>query len=140
MKKYIWIFAVILIFGLGGFYTYKFFFVEDQSVPVARGAKLVKVRLGETKEVSGLSLNLKDIVEDSRCPIGSNCIWEGRLKASVDVSTPSGSTNQIYEITQSAELLGWKITLLEAEPKAVTGVVLSDEDYILSFSVKKISK
>jgi hypothetical protein len=43
--------------------------------------------VGDTVSVEGnlLSVSLIEIVEDSRCPIGVQCFWEGNAKARVSV-------------------------------------------------------
>ncbi|MEM6325875.1 MAG: hypothetical protein AAF791_02035 [Bacteroidota bacterium] len=46
--------------------------------------------LGESVEVAGHSLRFVDVAEDSRCPIGATCVWEGRAKVTLSASGPDG--------------------------------------------------
>ncbi|WP_420455292.1 hypothetical protein [Rubrivirga sp.] len=43
----------------------------------------VSIALDETASLDGLSLTFDDVVEDSRCPAGVACIWEGQARVSL---------------------------------------------------------
>lgn len=49
--------------------------------PIAPGVS-TPLRVGETRLVSGTStaLGVVEVVEDSRCPTGVQCVWEGRVR------------------------------------------------------------
>lgn len=47
----------------------------------------IKVPKGETVELKGVSIKFLEIVEDSRCPKGVECIWAGRAKVKVEVTS-----------------------------------------------------
>ena len=38
----------------------------------------VRIPLGETVDIGGLSVRFVAVAEDSRCPTGMSCVWEGR--------------------------------------------------------------
>lgn len=45
----------------------------------------VKMELGQTISLKGVSLTFMDVIEDSRCPKYTNCIWAGRAVVLVEV-------------------------------------------------------
>ena len=47
---------------------------------------VVKVPLGEQVVINEVSVKFDEVLEDSRCPVNVECIWEGRLKAKIIVS------------------------------------------------------
>ncbi len=66
--------------------VYVVFFLAACSSSVLSESSLV---VGEVKQVAGLRLSLLNIVEDSRCPVGVQCIWAGRVVANVSVAGAS---------------------------------------------------
>ena len=47
----------------------------------------IKVSKGETVVLKGVSIKFLEVVEDSRCPEGVNCIWAGRAIVKVEVTS-----------------------------------------------------
>ena len=45
----------------------------------------VKMEIGQTISLQGVSLTFIDVIEDSRCPKYTNCIWAGRAVVLVEV-------------------------------------------------------
>jgi hypothetical protein len=51
-----------------------------------RAPGVVAVRIGETANLGGgLRVRPLDVVEDSRCPQNTRCVWAGRLRVRVSV-------------------------------------------------------
>jgi hypothetical protein len=46
------------------------------------------VRLGETAMVSPARVTPIEVLEDSRCPAGVQCVWAGRVRIAARVSRP----------------------------------------------------
>jgi hypothetical protein len=44
--------------------------------------------MGETADMEGEELQIRflDVVEDSRCPTGVTCVWEGRVSCMVEIT------------------------------------------------------
>ena len=53
----------------------------------------IKVPKGETVVLKGVSIKFLEVVEDSRCPKGVDCIWAGRAIVKVEV-TSNGKTEE----------------------------------------------
>ncbi|MDD2471896.1 MAG: hypothetical protein PHT28_03130 [Dehalococcoidales bacterium] len=87
--------------------------VLDHGFPLAIGQKAV---LYEDE----LEIRFEDILEDSRCPAGAQCVWEGRVSARVEfkdnkdsykmVLVQSGSAQDYVNETYKDYLITYKIT------------------------------
>ena len=47
----------------------------------------VKIPQGETVILKGISIKFLEVIEDSRCPEGVNCIWAGRAIVKAEVTS-----------------------------------------------------
>lgn len=70
--------AIIILFST-------FAFGQEDSSETPKIA--IKVAKGETVKVKGISIKFLELVEDSRCPTGVNCIWAGRAIVKVEVTS-----------------------------------------------------
>jgi len=87
----------------------------------------ISIELGKTKTIPGskLSLQFKEVVEESRCPVDVTCVWEGI--AIVDIAATSGSEKADLQIAtrdfeqknvkKSASFAGYRVTLVELKPQ-----------------------
>jgi len=54
------------------------------STPIQEGN--ITLALDEKIKVGDLQIHFKEVLEDSRCPTGTNCIWQGRIRLLVETS------------------------------------------------------
>lgn len=81
------------------------------------------VTVGSLVQYPGMTLTVLSVLEDSRCPFGRVCIWEGNARVSLQIEPEGGSPLQ-FELTlhggqpELAEttLAGFRIKLLQLEP------------------------
>ena len=59
----------------------------SQETPIQSPRIVVKVPLGESITLEGHTVKFVKVLEDSRCPKNTNCIWAGRAKILVEVSS-----------------------------------------------------
>lgn len=57
----------------------------------------VKIPLGENVTLGDTSIQFMEVLEDSRCPEGATCIWEGQCKVKILI-TDKGDTPSEMEI------------------------------------------
>ncbi len=55
----------------------------------------IKIPKGETVEIKGVSVKFVEVLEDSRCPTGTNCIWAGRARVKIMVTNNGETTEKI---------------------------------------------
>ncbi|RDK88386.1 hypothetical protein [Marinirhabdus gelatinilytica] len=46
----------------------------------------ITLALGEQEMVGDIMVHFKEVLEDSRCPTGTNCFWQGRAKILLETS------------------------------------------------------
>jgi len=93
----------------------------------AQAKQRIELQTGETKGVLGSKLNIKflGIVEDSRCPKGTTCIWAGNAKVSIRVwkknQKPVDLELNSTLDPRAVEFSGYQITLTGLSPKTDGG-------------------
>jgi hypothetical protein len=128
------LFAIILIL-FGGV------FVTANAQATGRGATsvLFDVKQGHTKGVPGGSLKIKflTVVEDSRCPKGTQCIWAGNAKVKLRVSDRQRS--KIFDLNtakgdQTYTFEGYQIRLVKVEPSPVVNEHIRRGEYVVTLT------
>ena len=133
-------------------------FVTDAAAPDSAASspnigEAFVLRVGETVTVQsdGLTVELVEIVEDSRCPEDVTCVWQGRALVRVIVSSPDdvlgfgtvGLTLEAGAIGAQENRVvgdndGYMLTLLELAPQPISTVELSSHDYLAKLEVAKL--
>lgn len=90
------------------------------------------IHMGESQDFGSLRVTPLEVLEDSRCPIEADCIWEGtfRIKAQLDMGHESITVElKAYE---PLAINGGTLTLAEVAPDAsVQWPNLAPKDYSL---------
>lgn len=74
MKKLVFLSILLVTFSI---------MAQDEKAETPKIA--VKMELGKTISLQGVSLKFMDVIEDSRCPKYTNCIWAGRAIILIEV-------------------------------------------------------
>ncbi|WP_347373697.1 hypothetical protein [Aequorivita sp. Q41] len=110
----------------------------------------IKVTKGETINLDGIKIKFAEVLEDSRCPTNVNCIWAGRAKVKVEV-TSNGKTEEKILIFGEVRPEEEKNTNLFSSPEfAINGLKLNpypatsesigkDKNYVLLICKEKNS-
>ena len=134
MKRNVLIFFAILAFGVAAF---------------AQPAQKISIRTGETKSVIGSKLNVKflGVVEDSRCPKGTTCIWAGNAKVSIRVwkknQKPVDLELNSTLDPRTVEFMGYEIALAGLSPRTEgndTGINTKGKDIPPGTAIFEITK
>lgn len=88
MKKVVLLCLLFLTIGISA--------QEDKAAPAPRIA--IKIPLGETLMLDGMSIQFVEVLEDSRCPKDVVCVWAGQAKVKLMVSRDDVSTPNTKEI------------------------------------------
>lgn len=97
------------------------------------------LKVGETKIISGLSITLNKIVEDSRCPIEAMCVWAGRLVA--EVRLKYGTDEETLKIGTDSPTVTFsilKVSLEAVAPKPSVKESMETRNYTLTFLVEPL--
>ncbi len=108
---------------------------------------ITKIALGETLHFSDQSIKFIKVIEDSRCPKYTNCIWEGQAKAvlsiykgkkvSKEITVNFGSKDvhpenkkELFKADDNT-ILAYNLT-----PYPVSGKKINSKKYVLELIVK----
>ena len=125
--------SLILVFVFGSLHA-----VEAQTT--------VKVRVNQQKTVTKERLKIKfvSLVEDSRCPTDTNCVWAGNAKIKIKVTDRRGRS-ETFEINtntgvKGASFGGYAINLESLTPAPASNIRISRNGYTATFSVQKLTR
>ena len=60
--------------------------VFSQEVPFESPKIAIKIPLGESINFDNHTIKFIEVLEDSRCPKNTTCVWEGRARVLVEIS------------------------------------------------------
>ncbi len=119
---------------------------------IAKTPKIViKIALGETITIENHQVTFVKVLEDSRCPKGVTCIWEGRARVQIFVGQEE-EDSLIKELIFGQVKQGESkdLTLFNSEENSIVGYALkpypssedsiSEKEYQLLLSVEKNKK
>ncbi len=94
--------------------------------------------IGQATIFSGLKITPIEIVEDSRCPEGTQCIWAGRVIIKTKFDFGDNKTMETdVEAGKPVDAFGFRVTLYNVMPSKKIDSI-KPEDYTLLYSVKFI--
>ena len=89
----------------------------------------VDAKLGQTVNLGGLQVTPLKVLDDSRCPMEARCVWGGRLRLSVRVTTGAGSTLHELATDQPLGVADGRLVLDGVMPPRSTQRTLLPSDY-----------
>ncbi|MCK9543870.1 MAG: hypothetical protein M0R03_17770 [Novosphingobium sp.] len=72
--------------------------------------------IGETVYVDGPKVTPLEVIEDSRCPQGVQCVWAGRVRLSVRIDLGSGSETRELVLHRPEQVADGTLELVEVWP------------------------
>lgn len=95
--------------------------------------------VGETKTINGVSIKFNKVTQDNRCPNDVVCIIAGSVTANVTLKLgTSSSTIDIVTDTAPRTFAGYKISITNVIPPAISTQHIEVKDYQVTFKVEKI--
>ncbi len=83
-----------------------------------------------------------EVLEDSRCPVGVSCVWEGNAAVRIGLTLGTGPTHPFTLHTsqqpRSAEHGGYRVTLVKVEPVPVAGSAIDPGAYRVTLRVEAV--
>jgi hypothetical protein len=112
-------------------------------------AHQMKLVVGNTATMDNVTFGFVGITEDSRCPTGTVCVWEGQVVASLWASHGTSSTGpdvERFSLTLHAgqadlatkTVLGKRFTLVEVAPYPKAGVRIDPKQYEITLQVESL--
>ena len=101
----------------------------------------VSVKVGREKTVArtGIRVRFVEMVEDSRCPTDTNCIWAGNAKIRLRVSRKGRS--KVIELNSGMEnkddrFAGYEFKLTALTPEPRSNIRINPRGYVASITIK----
>ena len=91
------------------------------------------LRLGQAGDFGLITVRPLQVVEDSRCPVGTQCVWAGRLRLRAEVATPSGRHERTLTLGEQQQITGGVLEFKEASPRPREGQRPSPGSYRFLF-------
>jgi hypothetical protein len=128
------LFAIVFLLFGGVFVT-----ANAQATGRSATSVLFELKAGQTKNIPGSEAKVKflNVMEDSRCPEGTKCIWAGNAKVKLrvtnkrgakvfDLNTAKGATDYSFE--------GYNIRLVKVEPKVKVNEHIRQREYVVTLT------
>jgi hypothetical protein len=116
---------------------------RSTSAPAPRAASLnQEVQLAPQEQVAyeqqGLTVEFVRIVEDSRCPSDTTCVWAGEVKVQVATRLATAQTVQ-HEIKagEYATVGAFRVVVVNVEPIPVSTRQIPQEEYRVTLKVEQ---
>lgn len=97
----------------------------------------------KTARKSRIKIKFISVLEDSRCPIGTNCIWAGNAKVKALIIGPNSSETVEFNTfggRNGAANDGWSIVLTSLTPAPKSDATLDPKKYVATFTVRRIQR
>lgn len=111
----------------------------------AQSRQQQKVQINKQKKFSKSNLTIKfvSLVEDSRCPEGTDCVWAGNAKIKIEVI--KGRAKETFEINtnlgpKGATYDGYSIELISLTPVPKENIRINRNGYVATFTVSRLTR
>ncbi len=130
---------ILVAIGVGWSFTHKTTFAPTDGTPLpVRTEDLTNVQIGKTSQgTTEVAITPLQIIEDSRCPQGVQCIWAGRVVVKARIA--EGDFSKEYNFAEGEGVttdLG-EITMMKVSPVPVHNKPLKPEDYQMTFHIER---
>ncbi len=109
-------------------------------------AQTINVRVGKQKKASRSKITIKfvSLIEDSRCPEGTNCVWAGNAKIKVSLKLDDDAA-VISEMNTNLGAKGtncgsYAVYLTSLTPTPNANVRINRNAYTATFSITRLSR
>lgn len=109
----------------------------------AQTSQKVTVQINHQKAAVKNKLTIKfvSLLEDSRCPRGTQCIQAGAARIQIEASGAGGAA-KMFELKTNASpksiyYRGYEITLTDVNPAPANNIRINRSGYTATFSVRK---
>ncbi|MBL4765375.1 MAG: hypothetical protein JKX67_08895 [Colwellia sp.] len=101
----------------------------------------ITIRAEQVIQYQNLKLRLL-AVDDSRCAIGTACIWAGQLIVTLEVSNERGEKIEVKLLRKRepeiANAFGYRLLLLGVEPHPKKGKIVQLSDQVIKVEITKV--
>jgi hypothetical protein len=116
------------------------------AVVLARDSETIALKVGQQKSAGKGAVVVKflSVEEDSRCPVGVQCVWAGNAKIKVKIGYAGGDSKVVEMNTASGpkgdQLSGWAINLTNLTPLPSKNGKTRAPRYTATFTISRLSR
>lgn len=113
----------------------------------ARLGKEFSIKAGQQLKLDGADFQVKfvGVPQDSRCPIGVNCVWEGNAEVALNVSYDKCAANLTLNTHNSPQTVqegkagGFRVKLIKLDPYPHSEKKIASSDYVATLLITKVN-
>ncbi len=97
----------------------------------------------KTAKKSKLKVKFVSVIDDSRCPVGVNCIWAGNAKIKVHIIGQRSSSDFEFNTTMGPKgdgFEGWSIVVDSLTPAPKSGTTIDAMKYNAKFTITRLQR
>ena len=95
---------------------------------------IARAGIAQTAYVNGPKVTPLAVMEDSRCPVRTQCVWAGQVRILARIETGAGSQTTEMTSGKPIPVMDGSLTLVETHPEPVAGGAPIDKsDYVFGF-------
>ena len=111
----------------------------------AKRAETLRVQINKEKSFAKAKLTVRfvELVEDSRCPTDTQCVWAGNAKIKIRVTMNGRSQDLTLDTNgpkQAATAIGYTIRLIGLTPEPRSNVRINRNGYVATFEAVKLTR
>ena len=95
---------------------------------------IARARLGETVYVDGPSVTPIRVLEDSRCPQDTECVWAGRVRIIARIALGAGEETRELTMGEPIQVADGALELVETYPAARADRTIYPSEYRFGFT------
>lgn len=99
----------------------------------------VTTYVGGTATALNVSVNVRELVSDSRCPSGVQCIWAGTVEVRAVLSTQVSHGEHVMRLGEARVFGDYNVTLTEVTPYPSTPDPIPESSYRFTFLIERRS-
>jgi hypothetical protein len=124
--------------------TLSIFFIFGMTT-AAQTPDMLTIKAGQQKiaKTSGLKIKFISVTEDSRCPVGVDCVWAGNAKVKVQIIGSRSTKEFEFNTTMGPKgdiLDGWAIYLEDLSPMPKANKKVDPKLYTAKFKVTRLTR
>lgn len=104
------------------------------SYDVRQGDGTPRAKIGQAVAIGGFDLTPVQVLEDSRCATGVQCVWQGQLRLRVRIDFAASVETRELTLGEALPVGSGMLTLAEAEPYPEAEQPIYPEDYRFGFT------
>lgn len=103
------------------------------SYDTRQGDGIPRARIGQGIDLRDFEVMPQQVIEDSRCPTGVQCVWAGQVRLRVRIDFPGGVDSRELTLGKEEPIGPGTLTLVEANPYPEKDKMIYPEDYRFGF-------